>query len=387
MATDRPRLTLAGNAIPGRGGQGINLSQMISGLGEAFDLTVFSRGSAPGFRSETTAPSRMAALVGALPLLRRMRDKQTSFEDVAFDSQVAARIPDCAIFQGVTGQCLATLERLKARGTVTVLDSITAHIDEFARVGRRECDEFGFRFPIDNRMQSRMRKEYEVADVIRVMSDYAKSTFLDRGFNGDRIVVAEPHYDVETFPNLRPRTDTLSVCYLGALEPWKGFHILVDAFEKLQAEDAELRLWGGSGSHKVTEYLDKLLNTTNRVYHSTIDVRYSGYGRVFEGASVVVLPSLSDGFGQVVAEAMACGIPAIVTSSSGASSLVEDGVNGFVVPPGNPEAIFERLEHLSRDRAVLDPMGQAARQTVALYDLQRFQDKYTNALLGVLHSA
>ena len=74
----------------------------------------------------------------------------------------------------------------------------------------------------------------------------------------------------------------------------------------------------------------------------------------YQRCSLLVLPSLNDVYPNVVLEAMACGRPCVVTSSVGAAELVVDGESGFTVPPGDPEALAERLSAalaMSRRRA------------------------------------
>ena len=82
-------------------------------------------------------------------------------------------------------------------------------------------------------------------------------------------------------------------------------------------------------------------------------------------SDVLVLPSLSEGFGLVVTEALACGLPVIVTPNVGASDLIKDGREGFVVPICSAEAIAERLNALNEDRELLARMSQNAHRTAA----------------------
>jgi len=66
--------------------------------------------------------------------------------------------------------------------------------------------------------------------------------------------------------------------------------------------------------------------------------------RLYQEADIFVLPSVDDGFGMVVAEAMAAGLPVIVTENVGAADHIEDGVEGFVVPIRNPEALAAKIK-------------------------------------------
>jgi glycosyltransferase involved in cell wall biosynthesis len=90
--------------------------------------------------------------------------------------------------------------------------------------------------------------------------------------------------------------------------------------------------------------------------------------------SVLVHPSLADGFSYAVAEAMACGLPVIVSDNTGAADLVEDGVQGYVVPTGDAHAIAERLHHLHSHPELLAQMGARARETIRRsLTLERFR--------------
>jgi glycosyltransferase involved in cell wall biosynthesis len=84
----------------------------------------------------------------------------------------------------------------------------------------------------------------------------------------------------------------------------------------------------------------------------------------YHRAELLVLPSLHDGFGFVVAEAMACGLPVIVTEDSGASSLVRKDENGWVVPSGRIEPLALALEEAILRRSNLISMGRRGRATV-----------------------
>src|SRR5207244_3844232 len=117
-----------------------------------------------------------------------------------FDRFVAAHLPQAELFQGVTGQCLRSLQEAKSRGCRTIVDSVTNHIDDFVQHQRRECARFGIRPSIGESMRRRMLREYEQADLIRVMSDGAAMTFISRGIASEKVVVAWPIMHIEEFP-------------------------------------------------------------------------------------------------------------------------------------------------------------------------------------------
>ena len=171
------------------------------------------------------------------------------------------------------------------------------------------------------------------------------------------------------------------VCFVGLFEPVKGFHYLIEAFRKLNVADAELVLWGASGWRPIPNYLAEQSTLDPRiVIRTAADVRSEGYENVYGKSSVLVHPSLGDGFAYVVTEAMASGIPVIVTRTTGATELVIDGKNGYVVPPRDSEAILERLNHLANSPSLLREMGRAARQTVGGLNMDRFRGRLMGGL-------
>jgi glycosyltransferase involved in cell wall biosynthesis len=81
---------------------------------------------------------------------------------------------------------------------------------------------------------------------------------------------------------------------------------------------------------------------------------------LMSSSHVLVLPSVEDGFGLVLGQAMACGCPVICSSNTGGEELVSGDNGGFVVPVRNPKALTEKLEVLCQDRALQRRMGEAA---------------------------
>jgi glycosyltransferase involved in cell wall biosynthesis len=384
-ALPRPLMVLSADAIEGQGGQGLNLQHMIEGLRADFDLTVFCR-AATRARCHPVPPSRLARTWQRIPVLRRARDWSNFVAEREFDRYVAAHLPKADLFQGATGQCAESLDAARKVGCRTAVDVVTTHIDDFIAQQERECRKFGIRPATSSAMRRRMLDEYQRADLIRVMSDYARRTFLERGFAPERVIAVRPHLDITEFPEAAFDDATFRVAYVGLIEPWKGFHYLIEAYSKLALENSELIFWGGTASRSIARYMAEAQARNRSISIRPVAVRDVGLGEVYGKASVVVHPSLADGFSYVVAEAMACGVPVIVTPTTGAAELIRDGHNGYLVPPADSGAIAERIEHLAHHRELVRPMGVRARQTVAeeltLDDLRRRSVPRLNALMA-----
>jgi glycosyltransferase involved in cell wall biosynthesis len=94
-----------------------------------------------------------------------------------------------------------------------------------------------------------------------------------------------------------------------------------------------------------------------------------------------VLPSLSEGLGRVLIEAMACGKPVIGTDTGGIPSLIHDGGNGFLIPPNDPDALAEKLIYLLSNEDEAVRMGARGREFVAqTFSTERYVEGYAKVL-------
>ena len=104
---------------------------------------------------------------------------------------------------------------------------------------------------------------------------------------------------------------------------------------------------------------------------------------LYRSLDLLALPSRVEGFGLVVAEAAAAGVPCVRTDSGGHSETVIDGKTGFVVPIDDLDAFSDRLDRLLVDADLRQRMGHAAREhALAHFTLDRFTDALTDALIS-----
>jgi len=123
-----------------------------------------------------------------------------------------------------------------------------------------------------------------------------------------------------------------------------------------------------------------IVKGNNRIRHIP-DVPKVELLRYYSNASVFVLPSVADAQPLVVLEAMACGLPVIVTENCGSTDFVRDGIDGFVIPIRDVEALKDRLLFLYKDEAKRRQMGDQARTRV-----QEFTwEQYGRRLIEVYH--
>jgi glycosyltransferase involved in cell wall biosynthesis len=164
---------------------------------------------------------------------------------------------------------------------------------------------------------------------------------------------------VTTVPRLT-RPGPLRVLFLGNVSLQKGVHYLLEATRSLGQNAVSLSLIGGA-SWDGMEVLRRLSH--NGEWKGSVP--RERLRQVFSEHDVLVLPSVQDGFGAVICEAMAAGMPVIATENTGAPDVVRNGVDGLIVPARSATAIRDALETLVLNRPLCMAMGEAAAAAMA----------------------
>lgn len=271
------------------------------------------------------------------------------------------RPQQCYVFTQVG---LETLRLAKRAGIPTALDNPNGHIRHYSDICQKESLHWcghKYRLHPSPAMVERVEEEYHLADRIRVSSEWAKASMVARGVPARKIHVIPLTLNLEKFspPLGRVAPDgPLRVCYVGSLSLHKGFIYLLQAIRMLGDGRVSLHVVGATGDRCCRQLLAR------ERMGLMIDCAAGDPLPTYQRAEVFVLPTLHDGFGYVVAEAMACGLPAIVTESCGAASLVRPDETGWVVPAGQAEELAGALEGALYRRKDLPLMGRMARANV-----------------------
>jgi glycosyltransferase involved in cell wall biosynthesis len=213
------------------------------------------------------------------------------------------------------------------------------------------------------------RRTYRLADRITCVSkDTADALAEDYGVPRQKMAVIENGIDEAYFDTSDPvQRDPATALFIGRLEERKGVFQLVDAFEQVHRHipSAKLRLIGRN-------LVGNRLKDVIRVKGLTEFVDILGFIeepmriREMRQATIVVVPSVLEGFGLVAAEAMALGCPVIVTDCPGLRSLVRDGHTGLVVPSEDPAALADAIAKLLQDKALAERLGHEAKTEAAV---------------------
>lgn len=262
------------------------------------------------------------------------------------------------LFHSWSGDCLTSLRVARQRGIPSLVEIPTWHRDRgktvrppivSANTKKRSWKE--------NLLLDRERfiEEYNLADLLIVLSEKAADTFRVQGFPDEKLFYLPRGVDVERF---RPgvRSPTFRAVFSGALIERKGIHHLLEAWHRLNLKDAELWLVG-SVHAEAKPHLQKYWRDNIRVVGFAKDVEnYLSQGTIH------VFPSQCEGSAKVTYEAAACGLPQITTREAG--DVVTDGMEGIIITPGRVDELAEAILHLYQNPDLVARMSIAARERV-----------------------
>ncbi len=221
-------------------------------------------------------------------------------------------------------------------------------------------------------LAAREAAEWKLADVILCGSQFVKDGIANCGGIPERCVVVPYGVDASfRVPQRSAHNGPLRVLTIGAIGLRKGTPCIFEAARQLGGS-AVFRLIGRTTlSPKKIHELSKFLQILGPIPRSEILQH-------FAWADVFLLPSICEGSATVTYESLSCGLPTIVTPNAG--SVVRDGIDGFVVPIHDSEAVAERLQRLISDENLRIQMSEAAKSRVIDIGLHAYTDRFIAAL-------
>ena len=262
-------------------------------------------------------------------------------ENELFDRAVAKALKPADEFEGFGGQTLHSFRRAKQLGYRHLsMQAANSHVNNIKQQHKKALSRWPLETSWLNRAQQRKTlKEYELADTIYVASDYTRQSFLNAGIAASKLKPRRFQVNPRFVPpTQRPTDGIFRVVYTGSLTVAKGIPVLVEAFSKLTDATAELTLVGGWATRGMRQYLQGWMAKDSRIRVDPGDPLPH-----LHRASVCVHPSYEDGLAYAPMEALACDVPAIVTADTGMKDYVREGINGYVVPTGDIDALVDRL--------------------------------------------
>ena len=297
--------------------------------------------------------------LGRIPAIRR----EWYWWDIeSLDHWVARHINQPTTVVSVAATGLHAGMKAQSLGGLFVCDLPTSHIRHRDQILREEYQRWGVPFSgVDPREMDKQEAEFAEADAITIASEYSRRTCLAEGVPESKLRKIPYGVRLERFQKQGdPEPAHFQVLWVGQVSIPKGFMDALAAFQQLKHPRKSMVVIGVMHDH-----LRRLLAGQN-----LSGVRFVGpvpnpeLVQYYSRSQVFVFPSIDDGFGMVLGEAMACGCPVIASNHTGAEDFFRDGQEGFIVPIRSPGAIWEKLERLAQEPALRDQMSAAALERV-----------------------
>ncbi|GAC1396519.1 MAG: hypothetical protein NVSMB56_11270 [Pyrinomonadaceae bacterium] len=330
----------------------------------------------------TEAVSRVGV---SLAKSSRERDAWVFWVNDRFDTWVAKNLPRFGnLAFGYESGSLHTFRRAKELGIPRVMYQPIAVAEKAMRLLEEEKHLFPklagtLRYNWFPESEfARRREERELADAIVCASDFTKQSLIEVGVPDEKIYVEPYGVNQETFAPSREKFERFSIVWASSYTQTKGIGYLLEALARQPVPDAEFVVAGyPSGFDAMQLYEDRV--RVRRLGRVTREI----LGQVMGRCHVHVFPTLLDGFGRNIIEAMSSGLPVITTPNCAGPDLIEDGVTGFIVPIRDVDAICEKLIWIYKHPEEAMEMGLRARESVAHLTQEDYRRRFANRILSI----
>lgn len=290
------------------------------------------------------------------------------YQEKLFDKYVSSQLDNkCDILFYDISSGLDSLNKAKKCGLLTMVQEQMAHPKFNHTIIEEECKKFNVAYntalmhPDMLKRRTSVLKECEL--IIALSSSVAKKSLESHGIPSCKIQVVPLGVDSNHFKPQKRVDDKFRVLFVGNGTLIKGVPYLLDAWKRLSLKNAELIICGVQNRKILARY------------KKDVDFKAPGFVEAinyYKKASIFVLPSLSDAFSRAVLEAMACGLPVIISDGVGAMDIITNGEEGFVVPVKDVNALSERINYLYCNQEQIVDMGRNARKTAKKYTWERY---------------
>lgn len=328
----------------GAGGLGRHLQEIVDAFERSAQPTVCISGSTrdcdPGGRHRRPGIPDPATLLSRAPIPLSPGLRTRAFA-VEFDAYAAQRLPGADHLIAFNGQALAQFKAAKRRNYQSrSLLSANSHLRRVARQHAKAHRQYPLEGSWATHLLRRNLSEYAQADRIYVASEYTRESFLEEGFREESLsrfqFTPDPRYEPGDSPQ---SSGTFDIVYVGSLSVAKGVPLLVDAVRRLPHADIRLILVGGWSTRGMRRFIQTACAEDPRISSGPDDPLAH-----LRAARLYVHPSYEDGFAYAPAEALACGVPAIVSDDTGMKELIDDDRNGLILPTGDLDVLTEAIE-------------------------------------------
>ncbi|RDC56212.1 glycosyltransferase [Pedobacter chinensis] len=309
-------------------------------------------------------------------------DKIWEWAELSFDKWVASKLSKkIKIIHSYEHAAMYTFERAKKLGIFRILEQTSRHYGAVNTLIDQQFEKYpNLRSAYIKRLtgrhllrrNARKKKEHDLADLIICNSSFTKGTLVDGNVDERKIIIvplAFPKPAVQiNYPNVIPKIHFL---YAGSLSVNKGTHLLIEIWNNHFSDNADLLLTL-VGKNLLPDLLTANLPSNVKL----IDfVHQSELNKLYDQANVFVFPTLADGFGMVITEAMARGLPVIASRNSAGPDLIKHGHDGLLINAGDDQDLLDKINWCIANKDQLKKMSTNAHNKAKSWQWENYREK------------
>lgn len=308
-------------------------------------------------------------------------DKIWEWAELSFDKWAAKQLNSkIKIVHAYEHAALATFEKATQMGIIKILEQTSQHYAFYDELINEQFSRYPYLKSAYNdrisgnlllKRNNRKQKEHELADFIICNSTFTKRTLTRADVDEKKIIVVPLAFPkaVDSIPQKQNKTFTF--LYAGSLSVRKGTHLLLEVWEKNFSSQADLKL--------ILVGKNLLPETVTNVKLNNLEIfdfiHQTDLEKLYDEANIFVFPTLADGFGMVITEAMARGLPVIASNNSAGPDLIEHERSGLIVKAGETQDLLEKMNWCIENKNVLPDMAEQALLKAKMYQWPTYRKK------------
>lgn len=215
------------------------------------------------------------------------------------------------------------------------------------------------------------KKEIELSDFIFVASEFVKKSYIYSHTPEEKLIKIPYGVDLSRFKWSKHKNqgDVIHLIYVGQVTYYKGLHHLLPIIKEHYKDKVILTL---VGKYDANDFLYK-------EYCTVPNIKFIGYvtndklSQYYQQADAFIIPSLGEGFGLVILEALSTGLPVLTSDSTGGNDAIVNGYNGYVFEAGNDEDMINKIDTFINNISSLETMSKNARTTALNYTWEQYE--------------
>ena len=305
------------------------------------------------------------------------------FDNKASDNINYDKVDILVGWSGFSRKCFIKAKKFNC---IKILERGSSHIKFQHKILTDEYKSLGIKPNVpSSKMIKKEIEEYDLADFICVPSQYVKETFIKYGIKKDKIIKIPYGVDLKEFcvvESKKRKDNKFRIISTGSISVRKGSHYLLEAFKELSLPNSEL-IFVGSFDPDFKKIIKRYSNIKNIRFIKK--QKQELLRNFYNDSDIFVICSIEEGLAMVQAQAMACGLPVICTTNTGGSEIIDDNINGYIIPIKDIQSLKDRIKNLYNDRRKLKQMSKSAYEK-ANNELswEKYGDRMLNTYRGLL---